>query len=342
MDTTKRCIRCQKELDISHFNKKCNKCKPCLAEYKRDHYQANKDKISQKAKQYRETNAEKIKEQKKQYREQNKDLIKVQSRLSRTKNKEQEKKRKRIWAKSKYEPTKFLNQHKQNFKPVLVELLLNTNSKLCNSCNVEYKLVYFTSKVDGSVTKNCELCRTKKQQNNSKEYTVKRQQDLRDHKKQLRYGKSCIDCGITDWRILEFDHVNPEEKIKNVSACSTIETMTTEASKCELRCVCCHRLKTFQNGKAQGVEYAYLNEVKLNLVSCKLCSFLVEPHNTILFDFDHIDKTNKEKGVSYLVGSGMSRERIDQEIAKTRLLCCNCHRLHTLKSLYNQDGFYDD
>lgn len=338
----KRCIRCHKELDILQFNKKCSKCKSCLAEYKREHYQANKEKISQKAKQYRETNAENIKEQKKQYREQNKDIIKEQSRASRVRNREQVKKTKREWAKKKYEPTKFLNQHKQNFKPILDELLLNTNSKLCNICNVEYRLVYFKSKVNGSELNNCELCRTKKQQHNSKEYNVKRQKDLREHKKQLRYGKSCIDCGITDWRILEFDHIDPKEKIKNVSACSTIETMTSEASKCELRCVCCHRLKTVQNGKAQGAGYTYLNEVKLNLVSCKICELLVKPHNTILFDFDHIDKTNKENGVSSLVGSRMSRERIDKEIAKTRLLCCNCHRLHTLKSLYNQDGFYDD
>jgi len=38
-------------------------------------------------------------------------------------------------------------------------------------------------------------------------------------KKALKYlsNKKCVDCGESDFRVLDFDHVNPKEKLKSVS-----------------------------------------------------------------------------------------------------------------------------
>ncbi len=57
----------------------------------------------------------------------------------------------------------------------------------------------------------------------------------------------CVDCGQTDIRVLEFDHVRGN-KLNNIArmvgegfSWSTIEA---EIAKCEVRCANCHRIKT--------------------------------------------------------------------------------------------------
>jgi hypothetical protein len=58
----------------------------------------------------------------------------------------------------------------------------------------------------------------------------------------------CVDCGNSDPRVLEFDHVRGE-KTHNVSDLKSQhfcwETILTEIEKCEVRCANCHRIKTF-------------------------------------------------------------------------------------------------
>ena len=56
----------------------------------------------------------------------------------------------------------------------------------------------------------------------------------------------CIDCGCTDIRVLEFDHVR-EKKVREVSqminrGCSW-STIEAEIAKCEVRCATCHRIR---------------------------------------------------------------------------------------------------
>src|SRR5438034_450892 len=59
----------------------------------------------------------------------------------------------------------------------------------------------------------------------------------------------CVDCGQTDIRCLEFDHVrgnktnNIATLIKNLASWSAIEA---EIAKCEVRCANCHRRKTLE------------------------------------------------------------------------------------------------
>jgi hypothetical protein len=57
----------------------------------------------------------------------------------------------------------------------------------------------------------------------------------------------CVDCGITDSRVLEFDHVkgHKDNSISKMTkqGCA-ISTIETEIAKCEVRCANCHRIKT--------------------------------------------------------------------------------------------------
>lgn len=59
----------------------------------------------------------------------------------------------------------------------------------------------------------------------------------------------CVDCGIADPRVLEFDHVRGE-KSYDVSAMVRrsmgVATIEAEVEKCDVRCANCHRIITFE------------------------------------------------------------------------------------------------
>ena len=56
----------------------------------------------------------------------------------------------------------------------------------------------------------------------------------------------CVDCGQTDPRVLDFDHV--DTKRHNISTLLkkeySWETILEETKNCEVRCANCHRVKT--------------------------------------------------------------------------------------------------
>lgn len=60
-------------------------------------------------------------------------------------------------------------------------------------------------------------------------------------------------------------------------------------------------------------------------------------NDPVVLEFDHIDRSQKTKGVSVLA-SGYSMDRLKAEIEKCRVLCANCHRRHTAV----QFGFYSE
>lgn len=60
-------------------------------------------------------------------------------------------------------------------------------------------------------------------------------------------GKSCLDCGNTDVRVLEFDHRIAASKIANVSRLNNTaswKTLESEMNKCDIVCCNCHRIRT--------------------------------------------------------------------------------------------------
>ena len=57
----------------------------------------------------------------------------------------------------------------------------------------------------------------------------------------------CVDCGTSDIRVLEFDHVRGT-KVDGIGSMirrgRSIATVQTEIAKCEVRCKNCHALAT--------------------------------------------------------------------------------------------------
>ena len=57
----------------------------------------------------------------------------------------------------------------------------------------------------------------------------------------------CVDCGETDIVSLEFDHIDPSRKrrdIANMIGRYSISKIVAEIRKCEVRCANCHRVRT--------------------------------------------------------------------------------------------------
>lgn len=64
---------------------------------------------------------------------------------------------------------------------------------------------------------------------------------------------ACVDCGERDVRVLQFDHLDPATKRKDVSILlqrHSWEIALREIEKCDVRCGNCHRRRTRQQRRA--------------------------------------------------------------------------------------------
>lgn len=82
--------------------------------------------------------------------------------------------------------------------------------------------------------------------------------------------------------------------------------------------------------KPQLLQYA-INYLKKN--PCIDCG----EHDPLVLEFDHV-RGQKSKAISDLIGDGVSEKRLQEEIEKCEVRCCNCHRRKTAKQL----GWYKD
>ena len=72
--------------------------------------------------------------------------------------------------------------------------------------------------------------------------------------KEYLQAHPCVDCGEHDLRVLEFDHMKPEDKTAGVSRLAgngaSLARVQAEVAKCEVRCANCHRRRTIEEGHA--------------------------------------------------------------------------------------------
>lgn len=96
-------------------------------------------------------------------------------------------------------------------------------------------------------------------QKNKKYYKDKAKRSNRNQRKwgrefitRIKRMYGCIDCGIKNPVILEFDHVNGQ-KINNIADMVNqsygLTIIKEEIRKCEVRCANCHRIKTHERRK---------------------------------------------------------------------------------------------
>ena len=167
---------------------------------------------------------------------------------------------------------------------------------------------------------------------------IRKNQILIENKTQLRIyltNHPCVDCGERDIRVLEFDHIRGQKDgeisdlFRQGFSWSTIEA---EIVKCEIRCVNCHRIKTFKGSdnwrtsqytQQQAKSYQQMR-VYLSMHACVDCG----ETDIRLLEFDHV-RGHKTANISRLLTQGRSWLIIEAEIAKCEIRCANCHRKRT-------------
>lgn len=67
----------------------------------------------------------------------------------------------------------------------------------------------------------------------------------------------CADCGVSDWRVLDFDHLPGSIKLDDVSSARASywggAKIDAEIEKCELVCSNCHRIRTYERRQSLRV-----------------------------------------------------------------------------------------
>jgi hypothetical protein len=142
-----------------------------------------------------------------------------------------------------------------------------------------------------------------------------------------RLGGKCAHCGITEKVKLQFNHIDPETKLKNVSQMqgATESEFLEEVAKCEILCCNCHILHTWFSGAPSASSQqthiirhrqrvAEAKEKKGN--KCDACGHT----DTRVLQFVHL----RDRLFSVGDKTQASEKEFWDEVEKTVLLCCNC------------------
>jgi len=188
----------------------------------------------------------------------------------------------------------------------------------------------------------------------------KRRMEIRFKQYSLMDNKQCIDCGIDDLDVLQWDHIDPKSKTVCISNASTLTQLTKEVAKCVIRCGNCHFIRTstethkqILNSKrtaaaiiserGRKIRRKEVNREKKRRGGCMDCKLSDMSHMGI-YHFDHRDPSMKISEISRMVSSRKPLSQIIPEMAKCDLVCVNCHQKRTKKQfnhyrvdLYNRD-----
>lgn len=89
-------------------------------------------------------------------------------------------------------------------------------------------------------------------QRNKQMYIDKNNRRKRDniaYVRSIKENSSCVDCGVKDWRVIDFDHLPQYEKIDSISGKNAVswgrKKLDEEIAKCETVCANCHRIRTY-------------------------------------------------------------------------------------------------
>ena len=138
--------------------------------------------------------------------------------------------------------------------------------KQCTKCLEVKPFSEFCRRSDASsgYTSHCKPCRRSTANAKWANYSDAEKAERRatwqpGHEARIAAGKAyvrthlethpCVDCGESDWVVLEFDHVRDEKHLgigAMISRGFKLQSIIDEMEKCEVRCANCHRRVTHQ------------------------------------------------------------------------------------------------
>lgn len=152
--------------------------------------------------------------------------------------------------------------------------------KVCPKCDIEKELTEFSlnrSKKDGhsSICKCCHrLIRKKhydKNKTTEKARTVANKLRIKGLVEEYKSRLSCIVCGENHPAVLQFHHLNPDEKDFDISQAThngvSFEKIKSEIDKCVVLCANCH-FKEHYSLKNFGKSFIATNPSKVHGLDC--------------------------------------------------------------------------
>jgi hypothetical protein len=135
--------------------------------------------------------------------------------------------------------------------------------KKCTNCGIEKDLsaYSFRSKTEEIRHNQCKECHSSYRRvhylANKRKYiekahrrNIKQRALLKGWLASYLADHKCVDCEVSDVRVLDFDHRDPEKKKHTVSEMIRggfpLEKVKQEVSKCDIRCSNCHRIRHFE------------------------------------------------------------------------------------------------
>lgn len=107
---------------------------------------------------------------------------------------------------------------------------------VCKSCRKTYSKSWYEGIKDDHIAR-------------TKQDSERRRQIARDYVYSYLKTHPCVDDGVTDPEVLDFDHVRGDKLFGislGVIRGYSINKLQSEIDKCEIRCANCHRKKTSQ------------------------------------------------------------------------------------------------
>src|SRR5688572_15187542 len=133
--------------------------------------------------------------------------------------------------------------------------------KQCTKCKSEYEISQFRviNKKTGKIASMCKEClklydreywaKIKHLKTKLKnERTKLKRLEIRKFILSFLQKSSCMDCGLSDWRVLEFDHRDRKTKKINIedSTKYSLKVAKEEIAKCDIVCANCHNIRTIE------------------------------------------------------------------------------------------------
>lgn len=239
----------------------------------------------------------------------------------------------------------------QNFLRTYQEQTSDSNLTKCTTCTQSFDISKFISTANGCKTKTCFDCR---ESGKLKLYSSPAQVLYRSLRENM---PPCVLCGDSDISHLEYDHINPLEKIDCVCNMTTTESMMAELTKCRSLCKKCHRKVTYEQQREDMSEENVpkthksrsINDMRILINSYKLaqgkcsnvnCAQLVTEDSLTFFEYDHIDPLQKRLGIGSMIAGNYSMESILEELKLCQLLCGYCHKIKTISDRDVKSTYY--